>query len=449
MTEALKVLIGWALKQKAIHRVWAVCDIDNIASARVMEKVGMQREGILNNLLISYCEDALAHRKRKQGSFRSAVENAIAPLLPHGKATAADVARQLGLSQRTFARRLSSEGLTFSELLENLRSNLASRYLVEGDMGVSEVAWLLGYREVGSFSHAFRRWTGKTPREVLRAERSRPGTWVNRWKTVSACSGGIPGPSSSTQIVVAVFPRLPSPSLEDFTVRTAQAWRVGGKQHDNGAVLFVFVEERKLRIETGYGLEGALPDQLAGRILDEQVRPRFRAGDWTGGLEAGIDGMIAATRGEYEAPPARRPAGPAWLSAACQHPGSCSRRQPGPATALRLAGPPRRSDGFYLFRYPPLFSLIFRHSSSRCTSLQTIRSLRTAWLPIRQRDLDVRPFRAERVPRGELLDCHHVALAVQKHRHAWPLRDRLLLQLPRHDESSDCPHGHGEEGRGG
>jgi AraC-like DNA-binding protein len=127
----------------------------------------------LNNLLISYCEEALAHRKRRRGSFQSAVENAIAPLLPHGKATAADVARQLGLSQRTFARRLSTEGLTFSELLENLRSDLASRYLVEGDMGVSEVAWLLGYREVGSFSHAFRRWTGKTPREVLRAERSR------------------------------------------------------------------------------------------------------------------------------------------------------------------------------------------------------------------------------------------------------------------------------------
>lgn len=127
----------------------------------------------LNNLLIAYCEDALAHRKRKQGSFRSAVENAIAPLLPHGRATAAEVARRLGLSQRTFARRLSSEGLTFSELLENMRSNLASRYLVEGDMAVSEVAWLLGYREVGSFSHAFRRWTGKTPRDVMRAERLR------------------------------------------------------------------------------------------------------------------------------------------------------------------------------------------------------------------------------------------------------------------------------------
>src|SRR4029078_5735564 len=134
----------------------------------------------LNNLLISYCEDTLAHRTVKRGAFQSAVENAIAPLLPHGKATAADVARQLGLSQRTFARRLSSEGLTFSELLENLRSNLASRYLVEGEMGVSEVAWLLGYREVGSFAHAFRRWTGKTPREVLRAERSRQSSTTSR-----------------------------------------------------------------------------------------------------------------------------------------------------------------------------------------------------------------------------------------------------------------------------
>jgi len=140
----------------------------NIRNSRVVSA-----DPYLHNLLISYCEEALAHRKKGRGSFQSAVENAIAPLLPHGKANASDVARQLGLSQRTFARRLSTEGLTFSELLENLRSDLASRYLLEGDMGVSEVAWLLGYREVGSFSHAFRRWTGKTPREVLRAERAR------------------------------------------------------------------------------------------------------------------------------------------------------------------------------------------------------------------------------------------------------------------------------------
>ena len=108
---------------------------------------------------------------------------------------------------------------------------------------------------------------------------------------------------TSTQVVVAVFPELPSPSLEDFTVRTAQSWRVGRKDWDNGAVLFMFVKERKLRIETGYGLEGALPDILAARILDEQVVPRFRSGDWAGGLEAGIDGILAATRGEYTAPP--------------------------------------------------------------------------------------------------------------------------------------------------
>ncbi len=108
---------------------------------------------------------------------------------------------------------------------------------------------------------------------------------------------------TSTQVVVAVFPSLPSPSLEDFTVRTAESWRVGRKDWDNGAVLFVFVAERLMRIETGYGLEGALPDQLAARILDNEVRPRFRAGDWAGGLEAGIDGILAATRGEYTAPP--------------------------------------------------------------------------------------------------------------------------------------------------
>ena len=114
---------------------------------------------------------------------------------------------------------------------------------------------------------------------------------------------------TSTQIVVAVFRKLPSPSLEDFTVRTAQSWRVGRKEWDNGAVFFVFVDDHKMRIETGYGLEGALPDILAARILDEQVRPRFQAGDWAGGLEAGIDGIIAATRGEYTAPPQKKGAG--------------------------------------------------------------------------------------------------------------------------------------------
>ena len=106
---------------------------------------------------------------------------------------------------------------------------------------------------------------------------------------------------TSNQVVVAVFPELPSPSLEDFTIRTAQSWRAGREKLDNGVVLFVFVKDRKSRIEVGYGLEGALPDVTAKQILDDVMAPRFRAGDFAGGLEAAVDAIIAATRGEYKA----------------------------------------------------------------------------------------------------------------------------------------------------
>jgi uncharacterized protein len=109
---------------------------------------------------------------------------------------------------------------------------------------------------------------------------------------------------TSNQVVVAIFPELPSPSLEDFTIRTAQSWRAGREKLDNGVVLFVFVKDRKSRLEVGYGLEGALPDITARHILDAVVAPRFRTSDFAGGLEAGIDAIIAATRGEYTATPA-------------------------------------------------------------------------------------------------------------------------------------------------
>lgn len=117
---------------------------------------------------------------------------------------------------------------------------------------------------------------------------------------------------SSNQIVVVVFPELPSPSLEDFTVRAAQAWRVGRKKLDNGAVLFVFVKEHKTRIEVGYGLEGALPDAICKRILDDEMAPRFRTGDKVGGFEAAIRAIVAATRGEYT-PPKRAAGSPGSL----------------------------------------------------------------------------------------------------------------------------------------
>jgi len=107
--------------------------------------------------------------------------------------------------------------------------------------------------------------------------------------------------STSSQIVVAVFPKMQSDSsLEDYTHRVAEAWRVGQKQKNNGAVLFVFVQDRRMRIEVGYGLEGALPDALAKRIIDDEIAPRFKRGDYDGGLGAGITAILQATRGEYK-----------------------------------------------------------------------------------------------------------------------------------------------------
>ena len=105
---------------------------------------------------------------------------------------------------------------------------------------------------------------------------------------------------TSNQLVVAIYPKMPSDSsVFDYTVRVAQAWGVGQKARKNGAVLFVFVQNRQMRIQTGYGLEPVLTDGLCQLIIDREIRPRFRRGDYAGGLAAGVDAMIAATRGEY------------------------------------------------------------------------------------------------------------------------------------------------------
>jgi AraC-like DNA-binding protein len=141
--------------------------IDEVAFAASVKQMPVaSADPYLNRMLIAYCEEALSNRPKISGSFRSAVENTIVPLLPHGKARAGEIARRLGVSRRTFARRLSSEGLTFSEVLERLRSDLAERYLADGDLSISQIAWLLGYQEVSALTHAFKRWTGKTPREA-------------------------------------------------------------------------------------------------------------------------------------------------------------------------------------------------------------------------------------------------------------------------------------------
>lgn len=105
---------------------------------------------------------------------------------------------------------------------------------------------------------------------------------------------------SSNQILVAIFPKMESDSsVADYTTRVAQAWRVGGKARNNGAVLFIFQASHDIWITTGYGLEGALPDALCKRIIEDEIVPAFRRGDFTGGVAAGVHAMIAATKGEY------------------------------------------------------------------------------------------------------------------------------------------------------
>ena len=106
---------------------------------------------------------------------------------------------------------------------------------------------------------------------------------------------------TSSQILVWIDRRIPEGfTLEDFTVRAAQKWGAGQKKIDNGAVLFVFTEDRKVRIEVGYGLEGAIPDITAKRIIENEILPRFRSGDMAAGVEAGAQALMAAARGEYK-----------------------------------------------------------------------------------------------------------------------------------------------------
>src|SRR6266403_4211373 len=106
---------------------------------------------------------------------------------------------------------------------------------------------------------------------------------------------------TSDQVVVAVFPKMQSDSeIADYTQRVAQAWGVGQKEQRNGVVLFVFTQDRKMFIQVGYGLEGALPDATAFDITERHIKPMFRAGNYEEGLATGVDLIFKAIRGEYK-----------------------------------------------------------------------------------------------------------------------------------------------------
>jgi uncharacterized protein len=111
------------------------------------------------------------------------------------------------------------------------------------------------------------------------------------------------------QIAVLTVPTLDGEDIEGFSIRVAEKWNIGKKGLDNGAILTVVPQDRKLRIEVGYGLEGVLPDAIANRIIQEQIVPRFRNGDFPGGIEAGVDAMMKVSRGEVllQTAPVRRP----------------------------------------------------------------------------------------------------------------------------------------------
>jgi uncharacterized protein len=105
---------------------------------------------------------------------------------------------------------------------------------------------------------------------------------------------------TSNQVLVAVFRKMETDSsIEDFTQRIAQAWGAGKKDQKNGAVLFVFIEDRKMYIQVGYGLEGTLPDATAFDITERHIKPHFKNNDYEGGLATGIDLICKAIRGEY------------------------------------------------------------------------------------------------------------------------------------------------------
>ncbi|MGC2811982.1 MAG: YgcG family protein [Bradyrhizobium sp.] len=101
-----------------------------------------------------------------------------------------------------------------------------------------------------------------------------------------------------SQIAVLIVPTTAPEAIEQYSIRVAEAWKIGRKKVDDGVFLLVAKDDHKLRIETGYGLEGALTDVAARRIIDEIITPKFRTGDFAGGISAGVDRIISAIDGE-------------------------------------------------------------------------------------------------------------------------------------------------------
>lgn len=106
---------------------------------------------------------------------------------------------------------------------------------------------------------------------------------------------------TTNQIVIAIFNSLEGWDIEDFSVKLAEKWKIGQKGKDNGIIILVALKEKKIRIEVGYGLEGAVPDITARQIIEREIIPQFRNSDYYKGLSNGVSALIKAIGGEYKA----------------------------------------------------------------------------------------------------------------------------------------------------
>lgn len=160
---------------------------------------------------------------------------------------------------------------------------------------------------------------------------------------------------TTNQFVVAIFQKLETQSsLEDYTRRVMNAWKVGQAGKNNGVVLFVFIKDRKMRFQVGPGLTGALPDTFCKRILDDKLTPAFRGGDYAQGLHAAIDTMIHATEPKAASPaPAGTPAArtavgpPSRNDVPFQEPAPEPRPTPVRTSSPSILGP--LTGGFFCF----------------------------------------------------------------------------------------------------
>ncbi|MGE5236061.1 MAG: TPM domain-containing protein [Acidobacteriota bacterium] len=115
--------------------------------------------------------------------------------------------------------------------------------------------------------------------------------------------------ATGDQVVVLTIESLGGEPLEDYSIKVAQTWKLGQKGKDNGVLLLIAKDDRKMRLEVGYGLEASLTDALSSRILNNVVRPRFKAGDFAGGIAAGVDAIVGTLEGRNVVP-AEPPASP-------------------------------------------------------------------------------------------------------------------------------------------